>query len=209
MTNKKYYIRDDGRIVALKDFGNIKAGDVGGFVESEDNLSHEGECWIYEDARVSGDAWVFGNARVAGDAAVSGNAWVYGDASVSGNAKVFEDAKIAGNARVSEDAKVFEDAKVAGNARVYKDARVSGNAWVYGKAITTSKAFTVHGPKDHITVTDNYCAIGCENYPHEHWLENIEAIGKKHKYTDQEIEVYKALVFTLIQKKQRELADGC
>lgn len=30
------------RIRALRDFGNVKAGDLGGFVETEDNLSHEG-----------------------------------------------------------------------------------------------------------------------------------------------------------------------
>lgn len=39
------------RIQALKDFGDVKAGDLGGWVESEDNLSHEGDCWIYDDAK--------------------------------------------------------------------------------------------------------------------------------------------------------------
>ncbi|WP_245410093.1 hypothetical protein [Bartonella tribocorum] len=39
------------RIRALKDFRDIKAGDLGGFVEYENNLSHENDCWIYNDAR--------------------------------------------------------------------------------------------------------------------------------------------------------------
>ena len=40
------------RIRALKDFGDVKAGDLGGYVNSEENLSHEGNCWIYDDAKI-------------------------------------------------------------------------------------------------------------------------------------------------------------
>ena len=62
------------RIKALVAFGNVEKGELGGFIEKEDNLSHDGNAWVYGDAQVSG------NARVYGDARVSGNAWVYGDA---------------------------------------------------------------------------------------------------------------------------------
>ena len=41
------------RIKALRDFANVKAGDLGGFIENEENLSHEGNCWVYGNARVS------------------------------------------------------------------------------------------------------------------------------------------------------------
>ena len=50
------------RIRALIDFGNVKVGDLGGFVEKEDNLSMSGNAWVYGDARV------YGNAEVSGDA---------------------------------------------------------------------------------------------------------------------------------------------
>ena len=53
------------RIKALSSFGCVSAGDLGGFLESEKNLSQNG------NARVSGDAEVSGNARVYGDAWVS------------------------------------------------------------------------------------------------------------------------------------------
>ena len=62
------------RIRALIEFGRVKAGDKGGFVEKEENLSQEGNAWVSGDARVSGDAEVSGNARVFGDARVYGNA---------------------------------------------------------------------------------------------------------------------------------------
>ena len=49
------------RIKALIEFGNVKAGDLGGYIEKEENLSHMGNAWV------SGDAQVFGDARVSGD----------------------------------------------------------------------------------------------------------------------------------------------
>ena len=78
------------RIKALSSFGCVSAGDLGGFLESEKNLSQNGNAWVYGNAEVYGNAWVSGNAEVSGDAWVYGNAWVYGDASVYGNAEVSE-----------------------------------------------------------------------------------------------------------------------
>ena len=68
------------RIKALVEFGDVKAGDMGGYIEKEENLDHDGDAWVYGDAEVYGDARVYGNARVCG------NARVYGDAEVCGNA---------------------------------------------------------------------------------------------------------------------------
>ena len=56
------------RIKALIEFGNVKAGELGGFVEKEENLSQDGNAWVY------GDACVYGDARVCGDACVYGDA---------------------------------------------------------------------------------------------------------------------------------------
>ena len=47
------------RIKALKDFGNVKKGDLGGYIEKEDNLRHYGNCWVYNDAKVYEDAIVY------------------------------------------------------------------------------------------------------------------------------------------------------
>ena len=56
------------RIQALRDFGNVKEGDIGGYIESEKNLSQDGNAWVSGDARVYGNACVYGNARVYGNA---------------------------------------------------------------------------------------------------------------------------------------------
>ena len=106
MKNKKYeLLKDDTvtyfgrtlyRIKATTDFGDVRKGDLGGYIEKEENLSHLGNAWVTDDAwvsgdaLVSGDAWVSGNARVSYDAIVTGNALVSGDARVSGNATVTE-----------------------------------------------------------------------------------------------------------------------
>ena len=76
------------RIKALVEFGDVKSGELGGYVEKEENVSQDGDAWVYGNARVYGDALVSSNARVSSDAKVYGNAKVYGDAKVSGNADV-------------------------------------------------------------------------------------------------------------------------
>ena len=138
METKKYILIESGksgfyRVKAVKDFGNVKAGDIGGFVKSEKNLSQVGNAWVYGNAEVSGNAEVYGNAWVYGNARVSGNARVYG------NAEVYGDAEVYGNAEVSGDAWVYGNAEVYGNAWVSGNARVSGNAWVSGNARVSGK----------------------------------------------------------------------
>lgn len=44
------------RIKALREFGDVAAGELGGYIESEKNLSHRGSCWIYNDSKVYEDA---------------------------------------------------------------------------------------------------------------------------------------------------------
>ena len=147
------------RIRAVRDFGSVKTGEFGGYIEKKENLSHFGDAWIYGDARVfgnarvSGNARVYGNARVSGnarvygDARVSGNAWAYGEVQVAGNAWIYGDARVFGNAWVYGNARVSENAWVYGNAKVYGDARVSGNARVYGDArVFNTRHFFVQGP---------------------------------------------------------------
>lgn len=104
------------RIKALIDFGDVKAGDLGGYVEKEENLSQYGRAWVSGNARVYGDAWVFCSAQVYGDAQVFGNAYVYGSAQVYGDAWVYDKARLSGNARV------YGNACVSGNAQVSSDA---------------------------------------------------------------------------------------
>ena len=139
------------RIRALKDFGIVSKGDLGGYLEKEDNLSSDGNCWVFDNARVSGDARVSCNAVVSGYAMVSGDAGVSDNARVYGNATVFGDACVSGNVRVSGNAWVFGNVRVYGNAGVSDNAWVSGNARVYGNALVSDNALVF----DNAWVFDN------------------------------------------------------
>ena len=85
------------RIKALVEFGNVKEGDLGGFVEKESNIDDDGNAWVSGNAQVFGNAKISGNAQVYGNAKVFGNAWVYGNAWISGNAQVYGNACVAKN----------------------------------------------------------------------------------------------------------------
>ena len=50
----------------------VKAGELGGWLEKETNLSHFGKCWVYGDAKVYGYARICGHAEAWGRAEVCG-----------------------------------------------------------------------------------------------------------------------------------------
>ena len=143
---KKYELTDetihDGklhRIKALKDFGNVKAGDLGGFVESEDNLSHEGDCWIYNDAIVKDKAKVLDNAITKGRAQVLDNVIVFDNATVSDNAIVSDNSKVYDHSMVSGNARINGTSEIYGHAVVNVNANVTDTN-IYDNAIVTCNA---------------------------------------------------------------------
>ena len=54
------------RVRALRDIPQhgVKAGDVGGWLQSESNLAQEGDSWVFGNAQVLGAARVSGDARI-------------------------------------------------------------------------------------------------------------------------------------------------
>ena len=121
-------------IEALRDFGDVKKGDKGGFIEKEDNLSQSDKCWVYGNAKVCDKAMVYDNAKVYDNVMVFDNAMVYGNAKVSGNALVYGNGVVHDNAVVCDNANVYGNARVYGKAKVYEYAAVFGNAMVCGNA---------------------------------------------------------------------------
>lgn len=138
VTDKMYYI------TALKDFTlitgeQIKKGDLGGLVESEDCLSQDGLCWII------GGTVVYG--KVSGNAVVKFPAEVYG--TVSENAVVQDDAEIKQNAIVTGNAVIKDSAIVegivSGNAVVQGSTYVGPNAIVTGNAVVQADQYINYG----------------------------------------------------------------
>ena len=135
------------RIQALKDFSDVKKGDKGGWVESEKNLSQEGDCWIYDNAKVFNHAKVYENAQIRNkstvynSAKVHGNVKVFGYASISKYSEVYEDVRIYDNVIIEDFAKVHGKAILKEKARIRDNAEVCGNAFITDNATIMRSAY--------------------------------------------------------------------
>lgn len=119
---KKYEITDIAhpkypwlhRIRALRQVNReVMAGDLGGYVQTEENLSQDGTCWIFdqaiccEDAVVTKDGCMCDGTVARDSALVGGDASMFGCARAEGNSSMIsgqlrDDARIAGDAIIGE-----------------------------------------------------------------------------------------------------------
>lgn len=105
--NKKYRLTDefkmmdDGtkvfRIEAMSDFGlrysstyGVSSGELGGFVESEDNLSFgpDDDSWVWDEAVVKGNARLERHSEISDDVLVEGNSLVTNRSEIEGSAVI-------------------------------------------------------------------------------------------------------------------------
>ena len=112
---KKYILDRDGarfRLVATKEFwcGDyfVKRGSKGGLVDSPDNLSQDGSCWITKDA------CAYGNARIEDDALINDRAIVCADAIVRGKSIISDDCQVCGKSIVDGDSVVAGSIELVG-----------------------------------------------------------------------------------------------
>lgn len=122
------------RIRALRNFRNVKKGDLGGYVEKESNLSQTGDAWIYDDAKVMDNAIVKENATLHHNAEVYDKAIVSGLASVNENVTLRDKTTVSDNAILYGNVILVDKAKIYGKARLYDYVLVSGNAQVFDNA---------------------------------------------------------------------------
>lgn len=158
MENKKYEFTGETkefdeytlrRIRALVDIKHIvKKGELGGWIEDEENLSHEGNCWVNDGCYVCGGARVYENAHIAGGGKVLYGSKVYGSAVVSGGSLVINNAEVYGNATIVGGAVVSDGAKVFGAAIVDHGANVSNKAVLSNIAKVSGDVIIVDGNID-------------------------------------------------------------
>ena len=124
-----YYAIVLHRIRALKSFNDVQKGDLGGYIEQEENLSHDGNCWIYYNAIASGDAEVSEDAQIHGGTVVSGrvkvygNTCTYGDVQLRGNARVFGTVKLVNGTIVRDESLIYgksyiKDSVICGESHI-------------------------------------------------------------------------------------------
>lgn len=156
--NKKYKLTDETkvyngktlyRIQALKNFSYVNKGQNGGFVESENNLSQENDCWIgddamvFDDARVSGYADVAQNAIVCGCSKVANNALVYGQAFVK-DSYIIDNAVIGDYAKVTSGVSIGGSSNIGGNVEIKNGIEVQNGTYLGGNT-------KIHHQDDFIT----------------------------------------------------------
>lgn len=187
------------RVRLLRDLHpKIKAGTLGGWVRSARNLSHEGQCWIADEALVVGDARITGNADVRGEAVVSGQAHVRDQASIFEQAEVTDKVLVGGNVMVRDAARVSGSAVLGGAIEVAETAEVSGDFAVEGVGKLTRRVtrrpLLLAGLFYPVSIMDEAIRIDCwsptfdefKNVSDRELLEigGRDAVDFCHKYTD-------------------------
>lgn len=193
--NKKYELTTDTisilgerlyRTKALDDFGDVKKGDLGGYIGKKENLSHDGHAWV------GGNAWAGDNARIRDNAMVSGNAVV------CANAHVVDNAWIGGDVLISDNAYVGGNARVNGNAHIGDDAYITKREdYITVGPIGSRNAMTTfYRTKDNVKVTCG-CFCGTLN-------EFAEAVKQTHGGTFYEKEYNAAINLAKIHFRLEE-----
>ena len=164
----------------------VKKGTLGGYVQKEANLSHEGNCWVFDNAKVFDDtqvqnhavitdeSMVFGNSVIKDRAIICNQSKVYGFAIIQDDAIVMDRAEVFGHvvmedfSSIGDDAKLYGSAKMDSNsdlrgfAEAYEYAHLRGeclvddDSKVYGHAVINGQARIT----DHVSVKDNGIVSG-------------------------------------------------
>lgn len=173
---KKYEITDIAhpiypelhRIRALRQVGtDVPAGELGGFVQSEANLSQDrDEAWLYDDsisrdeARVCDGARLYDQAMAQDLALVSGSSTMYDYAIACDNAIltagcIRNGALVCGNACVRDNPATHIAPVVTGQSVVMGD--LSGSIVVYGRGFILPGQ-TVDNPTSRLIGINEHCA---------------------------------------------------
>lgn len=125
------------------------AGELGGWIEKEENLAQNNECFVEEEAVVMGNAIVKEQGTVTGNAIVKGRSIIEGEATIEGNAYVDIVGSIGGNFIVTDNAKITGTSVltggglVANNVEIYNsrltDASITDNAKIFNSTINKAK----------------------------------------------------------------------
>ena len=145
LTDNTIYITGNRlyQIKALKDFGKVKKGDLGGYIASEDNLSQTGNCWVFQDAMVSDNAKVLENAEIRGNISMYDNSMVSGNSICDGNIYLCDNCRITGYAVVN------------GNSIMIKNNAIIGG---YSQILSTDKSSIVGGD---VIIGENITIVNC------------------------------------------------
>lgn len=151
LTKKVYGGHTLHQIKALKSFGDVKKGDLGGWVEDYNNLSQLDTAWIYDNAMVWGNAKVCDKAKIRETAKVLNNAWVFD------NAQVYGDATVSGHACIYGNAKVYGDSSIQGQSNIRENDEIKDN----GSYLIFNNVLSSFGQQFVYVLSNHRWHVGC------------------------------------------------
>jgi len=151
------------RIKALKGFSDVKKGDIGGWVEKEANLSHDGICWLYDDACNFESSFRSEDSIGRENSLSFGNSQQYGNSHQSGYSHQLGYSKQFGYSHQLGYSRQFGDSQQSGNSRQFVGKFSTG--------IQQSNAdFAVlELPVWMCTITRESVRIGCQIHTASEW----------------------------------------
>lgn len=133
---------------------HLVKGELGGYIESENNLSQFGACWVSQNAKV------FGNALIENNAYVTGDAVVCDDVTISGCSQIWGNARITCNAKITGHSKIYDNVIIFGNCYILSST-ISENAQIFHNAIIR---FENINRDAYITSNDDHFSIAISGY---------------------------------------------
>ena len=178
------------RIRALKNFGDVKKGDLGGFVSSYDNLSQDGDCWIYDNAAVVDNANIIEDAKIKGDAKICGAVVVRGDSVIRDDCEIYMQSFIV-DSYISGECCLYNmevhDSKLEGclylnQSSIQKSNIIANDARIHDKTF-------IHDSKLKLTKDSDICKsyIGMSTMQGHIRLDNVEISNSKVINKDEEV----------------------
>ena len=128
------------RIRALKDFSNVEKGDLGGWIQSEDNLSQKGYCWIYDNAKCMDDARMYDNSRMYDDSvmydysAILDDSRMYDNSEMHDYSVMYDYSAIFDNSRMYGHSVMYNDSEMHDCSKMHDYSRMYGSSEMCGKS---------------------------------------------------------------------------
>ena len=163
-TTIRYMGRKLYRIKALKDFSDVKKGDLGGWVFSKNNLSQEGDCWIYNNAKC------MDNARVCDDSCMYDYSVMRNNSCMYDSSRMYDNTRMYDNSEMHEGSKMYNNSIISEHGEMWKNGVLDGDKNLYGKLVSkVDKFIDVINPRQGRIVTgvlkngEILYNVGCQN----------------------------------------------
>ena len=152
--NKKYELTDitmeySGRILyrirALKDFADVKAGDLGGWVSSEYNLSQYDNCWVYDNAMCMDRSRMYGDSAMYDYSKMYNYSTMYDSSIMLDYSVMYDCSTMYDNTEMHDNSKMYDD------SAMYGDSMLKDEEKLYGELISkVDKFIDISNPKGKI-----------------------------------------------------------